>query len=278
MKTHSTASVRLTSRNHPALRSIRALHNRSRRDETGLFLIEGARFLAQALERRAQVEQLVVAPDLFRGPVTEKLVRRLRRDGVPTYEVPCEVLHGLCLTDDPQGVLAVVRQEWQPVEQADPGEGLCWLALSGVQSAGNLGSLIRTADAVGAAGFFLLGETADPYDPACVRSTMGAVFALRFVRTDLRRLAQWQRRHGALLVGTSPAGEVEYRQVEYRRPLVLFLGSERKGLQEAELEACDVRARIPMHGRSDSLNVAVAAGVLLYEALARLDQPVEAAA
>lgn len=264
-------SIRITSRNHPALRRIRSLHDRNHRFQTGLFPIEGVRFLHQALEHRAKFEELVVAPDLLRSPVGQKLVRRLVRDGVRCYEVPAEVLHGLCSTDDPQGVLAVVRQDWVSIERADPAGGLCWIALSGVQSAGNLGSLIRTADAVSAAGFFLVGETADPYDPACVRATMGAVFALPFVRTNLRGLIEWKHRHRALLVGTSPAGEVSYRDVPYRTPTVLFLGSERKGLAEPELAACDVLARIPMVGRSDSLNVAVAAGVLLYEVLAQLE-------
>ena len=159
------------------------------------------------------------------------------------------------------------------MDAADPHEGLCWIAVSGVQSTGNLGSLIRTADAVGAAGLVLIGENADPNDPACVRATMGSVFALRFVRTDLAGLLRWKHRHGVRLVGSSPAGERGYREVAYRAPLAVLLGSERKGLSEPEIAACDDVARLPMAGRCDSLNVAVAAGVLLYEVMDRLEGP-----
>ena len=267
MKPTYPSSLRITSRNHPSLRAIRALQDREHRTRSGLFPLEGVRSLAQAVEHRTPIEELVIAPELLRSPFGQKLVRRLIRAGTRCCEVPGEVLHSLSRTDDPQGVLAVARQEWLPVEAADPHEGLCWIAVSGVQSAGNFGSLIRTSDAVGAAGFMLLGENADPYDPACVRATMGAVFAQRFVRTDLSALRNWKRRHGVSLIGSSPSGEVSYREAAYPEPLVLFLGSERKGLSEPELAACDRLVQIPMVGRSDSLNVAVAAGVLLYEIL-----------
>ena len=267
MKPTYPSSIRITSRNHPEARAIRALQDRDHRARSGLFPLEGVRFLAQAVEHRTPIEELVIAPELLRSPFGQKLVRRLIRAGTRCYEVPGEVLHSLSRTDDPQGVLAVARQEWLPVEAADPHEGLCWIAVSGVHSAGDFGSLIRTSDAVGAAGFMLLGENADPYDPTCVRATMGAVFAQRFVRTDLTKLREWKHRHGASLIGSSPSGEVSYREAPYQAPLVLFLGSERKGLSEPELAACDSLVRIPMVGRSDSLNVAVAAGVLLYEIL-----------
>lgn len=220
------------------------------------------------MEGRAGIEELIVAPRLLRSAAAQKQVRRLLRSGVRAYEVPPEVLHGLSRGDDPQGVLAVVRQEWQDLDAADPHEGLCWVALGGIRSPGNLGTLIRTAEAVGAAGLILLGDTADPYDPACVRATMGAALSLRYVRTDLRRLLAWKHRHRMRLVGTSPGADRSYREASWARPLILLLGSERKGLSEPELAACDELVRIPMAPRTDSLNAAVAAGVILYEVLA----------
>jgi TrmH family RNA methyltransferase len=124
---------------------------------------------------------------------------------------------------------------------------------------------MRTADAVGCAGLILLGDTADPYHPDAVRASRGTLFALRLVRASVADLVAWTRRHGVGVVGTSPSAAVEYRGVRYARPLVLLMGSERAGLSAAERALCDRLVRIPMAGSSDSLNLAVSTGVLLYE-------------
>jgi TrmH family RNA methyltransferase len=139
------------------------------------------------------------------------------------------------------------------------------VALSSIQSPGNLGTLLRTADAVGAAGVILLGDGVDPYDPAAVRASMGAIFSQRFVRASTRELAAWKRRSGALLVGTSPAAPTDYQALTYPPSLVLFMGHERQGLSPEEQALCDELVRIPMVGSSDSLNLAVATSVMLYE-------------
>jgi len=140
------------------------------------------------------------------------------------------------------------------------------VALDGVQYPGNLGTVLRTAEAVGAEGIVLLDRTADPYDPLAVRASLGALFALPLARADFADLVDWARQHGARLVGTSPRAAIDYRAARYARPLVLVLGGERSGLAPARLDACDEVVRIPMSGRGDSLNLAVAAGLLLYEA------------
>ena len=134
-----------------------------------------------------------------------------------------------------------------------------------MQSPGNLGTILRTCEAVGAAGVILLGPQADPYDPSAIRATMGALFAQRLVRATWDEFAAWKRRHGCLLVGTSPSGKIDYRAVAYTPPTVLWMGWERQGLSPEQQALCDVMARIPMAGRSDSLNLAVSTGVMLYE-------------
>jgi TrmH family RNA methyltransferase len=236
--------------------------------------MEGVRFLAQAAAYRATIDELVVCPQILTSRPAQRQVRRLIQSGAACYEVPPEVLHSLSSGDDPQGVIAVVRQEWIELEEADPLEGLCWIALSGIRSAGNLGTLIRTAEAVGAAGLVLVGDCADPYDPACVRATMGASLALRYARTDLASLVRWKHQRRVRLIGTSPGAQVSYRAADYGGAIALFLGSERKGLSEPEMAACDQLVRIPMVGRSDSLNVAIAGAVTLYEILAIKERPV----
>jgi TrmH family RNA methyltransferase len=265
MPTFPSISQPIDRRNHPTIKHIRRLQARTERERTGRYYIEGVRFVAHAVQQHVPIDSLVVCPSLLVHPFAQKLVRRLRKAGVPTLEVTPGVLHSLALVDDPQGMGAVVRQRWLPPEHMRPDQGLCWIAVETVQSPGNLGTILRTSEAVGGAGLILIGDGVDPYDPATVRASMAALFGQQFVRMPAPEFAAWKARHGWLLVGTAPSAAVDYRQVAYRAPTVLLLGGERKGLPPELQALCDVMVHIPMVGQSDSLNVAVAAGVLLYE-------------
>ena len=244
---------------------VRALLGRKERERTGLFWTEGLRFVARAVQGRVPLETVIWVPKMLRHPFGQKLIRQCRAASVPCWEVTPEVFLRLSRAEEVQWIGAVGRQRWVPLADAPPQAGLCWLALDTVQSPGNLGTILRTCDAVGAAGVILLGPQADPYDPAAIRATMGALFAQRLVRTTWDEFAAWQRRHGGLLVGTSPVGAVDYREIVYRAPTTLWMGWERQGLSPQQQAQCDVMARIPMIGRSDSLNLAVSTGVMLYE-------------
>lgn len=274
------------SRNHPTIKRIRRLHERAERDRTGLHYIEGTRFVMRAIQHHVTIEALVVCRSLMTHPFARHLVRRQRRAGTPILEVTPDVLYSVALMDDPQGLGAVVRQQWTPLERIVPGDDLCWVMLDSVRSSGNLGTILRTSEAVGGAGVMVLGEAGvmvlgeavDPYDPATVCASMGALFAQRFVRTTMAGFARWKEQHPCLLVGTSPSAGTDYQAVVYRAPTVLLMGGERQGLS-ADLQAtCDVVVRIPMVGRSDSLNLSIATGVLLYEVFnqRRRPEPVQA--
>ena len=255
----------ITSRNHTLLRPIRSLHRRDERDRAGLFFAEGIRFVAQAVEARAHIPTLLIAPELLTQPVGKKLAHRLERAGIRTLRVSAEVFHSVALTDNPQGIGIVVRQRMETLSAARVHPDAYWLAVGHLQSAGNLGTIMRTCDAAGAAGLILVDSDADPYDPSAVRATMGSLFRQRLHTTTGRELARWKSMHGIQIVGTSPMGEIDYQQHRYAGPTVLFLGCERRGLSPQEQALCDTLVRIPMVGGADSLNVAVAAGVLLYE-------------
>jgi TrmH family RNA methyltransferase len=158
-----------------------------------------------------------------------------------------------------------VRQRWTPLERIVPADDSCWIMLDTVRSPGNLGTILRTSEAVGGAGLILLGDAVDPYDPAAVRASMGSLLSQRFVRTTVADVLRWKDRQQCVLVGTAPSAATDYQAVDYRAPAVLLLGGERKGLS-SELQAlCDVVVRIPMLGHTDSLNLSVAASLLLYE-------------
>ncbi|MDQ5823992.1 MAG: RNA methyltransferase [Chloroflexota bacterium] len=175
-------------------------------------------------------------------------------------------MHSLAMADDPQGIGAVVHQKWLPLERVRLGGKLCWLSVDEIHSPGNLGSILRTSDSVGGAGIILLSDSTDPYDPATVRASMGALFSQRFVRTTPDALAHWKEPRQWQMVGTSPHATLDYHEAQYGdTPTILLLGNEQKGLSEQVQALCDLVVRIPIVGRSDSLNVAVATGVILYE-------------
>lgn len=255
----------ITSRNHAAIQQIRSLQHRSEREHSGLFFTEGLRFVAQAVEQRWGIESVLLSRPLLTHAFGRRLLREVHRRRLRVVEVTPEVFHSIASVDDPQGIGAVVRQQWEPMSTARPDEGLCWVCLGTVQSPGNLGTIVRTCEAVGASGLILLGSGADPFDPSAVRSSMGALFSLRFARSTPAELAAWKRRHACALIGTSAAATEDYHRAAYPEPMALFMGWERQGLSAEEQALCDRLVRIPMVGRSDSLNVAVATGVMLYE-------------
>jgi TrmH family RNA methyltransferase len=249
----------------PNVARILLLRDREEREQSGLFYIQGVRFVNQAVETRAAIETVVVCPPLLQSPLGQILARRLKRAGTPCLKVAPDIFRQLSFAHDYQGIGAVVRQQWTPLSRARAAKGLCWVALRSVQAPGNFGTILRTCEAVGAAGLLLIGSAVDPYDPATVRASMGSVFGRRFVRTDFYRIRRWVRRHNGTVVGTSAHGGVDYDTVRYRSPVILLMGNERKGLTESELDLCDVVARIPMVGRTDSLNLGVATSLMLYE-------------
>jgi TrmH family RNA methyltransferase len=258
-------SETISERHNAGIRRIRKLKVREERERAGVFFVEGIRFVAQAVQHHAEIETLLVAPKLLVHPFGQKLARQMRRGGTPCLEVTPEVFYSLSQAEETQGIGAVVRQRWERLERVKPSEGLCWVALDAVQFAGNLGTILRTCDAVGAAGVILIGPTIDPYHPAAVRASMGGMFSQRFVRTSCAEFAAWKQRHGCMLVGTSPAAPIDYHAVAYQAPIVLFMGGEKRGLPPGYQSLCDVMVKIPMVGQSDSLNLAVATSVMLYE-------------
>jgi len=242
---------------------MRSLEHRQEREQAGQFFVEGIRIVGEAVQMEAEVETIVYAPGLLRSQFAFDLVQAQQEQGVPCLEVTPEVFKSLSAKDGPQGMAAVVKQRWETLERVRLADELCWVALDEVQDPGNIGTILRTSDAVGSAGLILLGNSADPYDPAALRASMGAVFSQRLVKASFAEFVYWKQ--GYTVIGTSGASPTSYRSVTYPRPAVLLMGSERQGLSQEQRAVCDVVVSIPMVGRSDSLNLAVATGVMLYE-------------
>lgn len=250
----------------PTLAMIERLqHDRGFRDSRGLFFIEGVRNFIEAVDHCFSVDTLLYSEKLLINPLARKLVRRLKRAGVPFARVTPEQFRRVSRTERASGVAAIRRQRVQSLDHTKLDAQPCWTALSQVRSPGNFGTLLRTSATTGAAGFILLGDSIDPFDPAVVRATMGALFKQTLVRTSLEQLRRWVRMNNIQVIGASPDGSEDYRQISYTRPAVLMLGGERKGLTDAQRSICNRIVRIPMVEAMDSLNVAVAGSLLMYE-------------
>ena len=240
-------------------------HDRRYRDTRGLFFVEGVRNFVEAVDHHFSIDTLLYSERLLINPLARKLVRRLKRNGVPFARVSPEEFRRVSKTERASGVGAIIRRRLERLDHIKVDDHLCWTAVSNVRSPGNFGTLLRTSAATGGAGFILVGDSADPFDPAVVRATMGALFKQKLVRTSAEEFRCWVQGHNVQVIGASPEGKVEYDQIRYTRPTVLILGGERSGLTQEQRSICQHIVRIPMVEGMDSLNLAVAGSLLMYE-------------
>jgi TrmH family RNA methyltransferase len=268
----------LLSRNNPKVKQIRQLlGQRKERDSTGLFAVEGIRHVGEAVAAHASVEYLCYAPDLLTSDFAHKLIHEQSQIGIPCLALDGEAFTGLAGKDNPQGIIAVVRQPHLALDTLSPQNFPWGVALVAPQDPGNIGTILRTIDAVGASGLLLLDDpsnnqhSADPYHPSSVRASMGVIFWYPLVAATFSEFAQWVKAYRFKVVGTSAHANQDYRQVErFEPPLILLMGSEREGLTPSQSAACDVMLKIPMQGRVTSLNLAIATGVMLYAILDKI--------
>jgi len=251
-----------------ALARVRALRSRPGRDATGQHYVEGLRQVLAALDADLGVDLLLYCETLA-PTIAQRRVRLARRAGVPVVRVTPEQFRRLSIATRASGVGAIVRQHWSAMREADPAAGLCWIAVGASRSPGNLGTLLRTAEAASVAGVVVLEPDTDPFDAAVVRASMGGIFGLRLVRAGHDQLAAWAARHGCGVIGASPRAALRYTEAAVRQPVIVLFGEERGGLTERELRLCTQVVGIPMAGRADSLNLGVAAGIVLFDLLRR---------
>ena len=266
----------ISSASNPKIKQIRKLlRDRKEREAAGLFFIEGLRVVGEAVQTGAEVAAVYFAPELLTSRFGQDLVQSQRELGIPVEEVSQEVFREISSKEGPQGIGALLREHWTPLERISPAPGDIWVALDSVQDPGNLGTILRTADAVGARGTVLLDHSTDPYDLTAVRASTGAVFSQVLSRASLDEFSAWKSRVGIPVVGTSGGAARMYREAAYPNPVLLLMGSERQGLQPAHYDLCDQVVSIPMTGRSDSLNLSIATGIVLYEIFFQRRQPGE---
>jgi TrmH family RNA methyltransferase len=260
----------ISNRQNPKIKQARSLRQRKARQETGLFLVEGIRHIGEAVEAGAAIQAIYYAPELLHSPFAQNLVESQASAGLSCYALTTDVFESLADKENPQGILAVVRQPRGCLEELTSQNFPWGVALVAPQDPGNLGTILRSIDAVRASGLLLLDESADPYHPSAVRASMGTIFWYPVVSASFAEFASWARRQGYHVYDTSAHGELDYRNVTgYASPTILLLGSEREGLTPEQAAVCEDLLRLPMLGRATSLNLAVAASVMLYSMLDR---------
>lgn len=273
----------INSLTNPVIKSLRALHDRKRRKASGVFLAEGMRIVTEAFDLGWVAEHLVFLEGREDDAMVRRLINKAQANGADIIMVNEAVLSKVSRKDNPQMVLASFSERW-----ADPGdvftrpsqaqqEGLnnggCWLALDRVRDPGNLGTILRTADATQAAGVVLIGDCCDAYSVEAVRASMGAIFNIPMVQMSEAEFIAHSRDYtntdakgyGGEIIGTALPASVDYRAANWQAPMILMMGNEQAGLTENLMASATQLIRMPMLGRSDSLNLAVATGVALYE-------------
>ncbi|MDZ8093903.1 MAG: RNA methyltransferase [Nostoc sp. DedQUE05] len=239
--------------------------DRAHRNASGLFYIEGVRNFVKVIDNGFDILAIAFSEKLLTAPLARKLVRQSRRSGIPCISLTPEQFRRISQSERASGVGAIVRQRWFKLRDISPQPDLCWVALETVRSPGNLGTLIRTSEAVGGAGFIFIKDSIDPFAPDVIRASMGSLFNQKFVRTSFSALRHWVQNHHCPVIGASPDGMSEFHQFNYPNSTLLFLGEERQGLTPEQRDLCQHLVRIPMVGAVDSLNLAVAGSLLMYE-------------
>ena len=256
----------ITSRSNPKIKQVRALRQRKKRKETGLFLAEGIRPVGEAVQAGAPVEYICYSPDLLTSEFAINLVQEVADQGIDCVETTKEVFTSIAEKENPMGLIAVVRQHGTKLEDLEPQNFPWGIALVSPQDPGNLGTISRTVDAVGASGILILGQGADIYHPTAVRASMGAIFWHPVVRLSFTEFSDWIKQNAYNLYGTSAKRGKDLNDfTQFEGASILLMGSERQGLSFEQSSICQQLIRLPMKGRATSLTLAVAAGILLYD-------------
>ena len=255
----------ITSLANPTVKAVRALHMRKAREESGLFLAEGLKIVTEAVELARPPRTLLYAAEAEPHPLLRRAREAALGAGGEAIEVSPQILAKVSRRDNPQTVLGVFEQRYVAVDALAPSAAPCWVALQQVRDPGNLGTIIRTADAAGCGGVILVGDCCDPYSVEAVRATMGSIFAVSLARAGETEFIAWRRSWPGSVAGTLLTATTDFRTARYQKPTLILMGAEQSGLTPALAATCDVTVKIPMRGRADSLNLAVATGVMIYQ-------------
>ena len=255
----------VTAFSNTTVKRLRSLRDKKARKEEGLFLAEGLRIITEARDSGLLPEIVMFSAEGARHPLASEIIAATEAAGGDAIETTPDILSKTSGKDNPQMLLAAYRQPQTSLSAIDRSSAPLWFAAQALRDPGNIGTILRTGDAVGAGGLILIDDSADPYSVEAVRASMGAIFTQQVAKASWSEFVSWLRSGEGQLVGTSLNTEQDYLAVDYRPPSFLLIGNEQQGLPPAYEEECDLLVKIPMSGRADSLNAAIAAAVMAFQ-------------
>lgn len=262
-----SARIEITGFSNPAVKAARALRDKKVRRREGKFLVEGLRLLTEARETGIIAEQLFVSNRREPHPLGTALEEAVEHAGGTIYETTPDILGKISGKDNPQAIVGIFADLPLGLARIDRNSAPIWLVAQSLRDPGNLGTILRTGDAVGAGGLFLVDQCVDPFAMESVRASMGAIFTQQLAQASWDSFITWLRSGPGQLVGTSLNTNLDYQAVAYETPTFILIGNEAQGLPPEYEAQCDVLVKMPMMGKADSLNAAVATAVMAYEVL-----------
>ena len=254
----------VTAFSNTTVKRLRSLRDKKARRSEGLFLAEGLRILAEARDSGRLPEIVAFSPEGAKHPLAREIIAAAEASGGEAIETTADILSKMSGKDNPQMLLGAYRQPDSSLARIDRAEAPLWIVAQALRDPGNIGTILRTGDAVGAGGLILIDDCADPYSVEAVRASMGAIFTQAVASARWSDFLPWLRSGEGQLVGTSLKATEDYLEAGYRQPCFLLIGNEQQGLPPEYETECDALVRIPMAGRADSLNAAIAAAVMAF--------------
>jgi RNA methyltransferase, TrmH family len=254
----------VTAFSNSTVKLLRSLRDKKARREEGLFLAEGLRILTEARDSGRLPEIIAFSPESGKHPLAAEIIAATEAAGGDAVETTADILSKMSGKDNPQMLLGAYRQPEASLERIDRSKAPLWIVAQALRDPGNLGTILRTGDAVGAGGLILIDDSADPFSVEAVRASMGALFTQQIANAKWPEFQAWLREGDGQLIGTSLKAVHDYLEVDYSQPCFLLIGNEQQGLPANYEAECDLLVKIPMAGRADSLNAAMAAAVMAF--------------
>ena len=255
----------VTAFSNTTVKRLRSLRDKKARRSEGLFLAEGLRIIAEARDSGQLPAIIAFSAAGAEHPLAAEIIAATEAAGGEAIETDPDILAKMSGKDNPQTVIAAFRQRDTSLERIDRSAAPLWIAVQALRDPGNIGTILRTGDAAGAGGLILIDDCADPFSVEAVRASMGAVFTQAIAAARWDEFIAWLRGGPGQLVGTSLKATADYLDAEYQAPCFLLVGNEQQGLPEGYEKECDLLVKIPMAGRADSLNAAMAAAVMAFQ-------------
>lgn len=256
--------MKLTSMQNPKVKQLVRLRDRRERDETDRFLIEGYRELFRAQKGGIPIETLFICPELFLGTNEEQLIRACN---AAVIECDRQVFEKISYRDRPDGLLAVAPQMHRTLSDLKLSSNPLLVVAEAIEKPGNLGTILRSSDAVGADAAIVCDRCTDIHNPNVVRASVGTLFTIPVLEAGGDETLAWLKKNKIKVVAATPSAKISYTEADLKGPIAVAVGTEQLGLSPLWMEESDIQVRIPMNGVADSLNVAIATSLLLYEAL-----------